>query len=42
MAVADDQATGVAARVVKATRTGRIGDGKTFVVPVAWPEALEF
>jgi nitrogen regulatory protein PII len=33
--VADDQADEVAARVVKAARTGRIGDGKVFVVPVA-------
>ncbi len=40
--VADDQAEEVAARVVKAARTGRIGDGKVFVVSVAWPEALEF
>ena len=22
--------------------TGRIGDGKVFVVPLAWPEPLEF
>jgi nitrogen regulatory protein PII len=40
--VADDQAEEVANQIVKAARTGRIGDGKVFVVPVAWPEALEF
>ena len=32
----------VADRIVKAARTGRIGDGKVFVVPLGWPEALEF
>lgn len=28
-------------RVTRAARTGRIGDGKVFVVPLAWP-AIEF
>ena len=28
--------------IVRAARTGRIGDGKIFVVPVFWPEPLEF
>lgn len=31
----------VVERVMKAARTGRIGDGKVFVVPTAWP-AIEF
>ncbi len=38
VAVADAEAEEVAARVVRAARTGRIGDGKVFVVPMAWPE----
>ncbi|OWK36168.1 P-II family nitrogen regulator [Fimbriiglobus ruber] len=29
-------------RVARAARTGRIGDGKVFVVPVAEPGAIEF
>ena len=32
----------LADRVTKAARTGRIGDGKVFVVPAAWPDAIEF
>ncbi len=40
--VSDDEADEVAARVTKAARTGRIGDGKIFVVPSAWDETLEF
>jgi nitrogen regulatory protein PII len=32
----------LAERVARAARTGRIGDGKVFVVPVAWPEVIEF
>lgn len=32
----------LAERVAKAARTGRIGDGKVFVVPAAWPGAIEF
>ncbi len=31
----------IADRVAKAARTGRIGDGKLFVVPTAW-DAIEF
>jgi len=31
----------LAERVAKAARTGRIGDGKVFVVPTAW-DAIEF
>jgi nitrogen regulatory protein PII len=40
--VADDRAGEVADRIVRAARTGRIGDGKVFVLPVAWPDAIEF
>jgi nitrogen regulatory protein PII len=40
--VSDDRAAEVAERIVKAARTGRIGDGKVFVVPMGWPEAIEF
>jgi nitrogen regulatory protein PII len=40
--VADERYEEVADRIVKAARTGRIGDGKVFVVPLGWPEALEF
>lgn len=40
--VADDQAAELEERVAKAARTGRIGDGKIFVVPAAWDEPLEF
>ncbi len=32
----------VADHLVRAARTGRIGDGKVFVVPMSWPGALEF
>ena len=40
--VADDQAEEVAGQIVKAARTGRIGDGKVFVMSAGWPEPLEF
>jgi nitrogen regulatory protein PII len=40
--VGDDRAEEVAARIARAARTGRIGDGKVFVVPLGWPEAIEF
>ena len=40
--VADDRADEVAERIVKVARTGRMGDGKIFVVDTAWPEPLEF
>jgi len=29
-------------RVAKVARTGRIGDGKVFAVPTAWPHAIQF
>ena len=40
--VADEKYDELAGRVAKAARTGRIGDGKVFVVPAAWPGPLEF
>jgi nitrogen regulatory protein PII len=40
--VGDDRADEVADRIARTARTGRIGDGKIFIVPTAWPEALEF
>lgn len=40
--VADDKADRVVERVIKAARTGRIGDGKIFVLEAAWPDAIEF
>jgi len=40
--VADDRANEVADHMVRAARTGRIGDGKVFMVPLAWPEVIEF
>ena len=40
--VGDQKADEVADRIVRAARTGRIGDGKVFVVNASWPEAIEF
>jgi nitrogen regulatory protein PII len=40
--VSDERAEEVAARIERAARTGRIGDGKLFVIDLAWPTALEF
>jgi nitrogen regulatory protein P-II 2 len=40
--VADGRAAEVADRIVRVARTGRIGDGKVFVLDTAWPEPLEF
>ena len=40
--VADDKYDEVARAVAKAARTGRIGDGKVFVVPDAGVGVLEF
>jgi nitrogen regulatory protein PII len=40
--VTDEQALALSEVVPKVARTGRIGDGKVFVVPVAWNEPLEF
>ncbi len=40
--VSDERAEEVADRIVRSARTGRIGDGKIFVLDMAWPQALEF
>jgi nitrogen regulatory protein P-II 2 len=40
--VADERLNEVADRVVRIARTGRMGDGKVFVVEVAGPAPLEF
>ena len=40
--VSDDRAAEVADRIVRVARTGRIGDGKVFVLDVEWPGVLEF
>ena len=40
--VNDERAQEVADRIARTARTGRIGDGKIFVLNMGWPEALEF
>jgi nitrogen regulatory protein PII len=40
--VSDERVRDVAERITRVARTGRIGDGKIFVLDVAWPEPLEF
>jgi nitrogen regulatory protein P-II 2 len=40
--VSEDRADEVAERITKIARTGRIGDGKIFVLPTSLPEPLEF
>jgi nitrogen regulatory protein PII len=40
--VSDEKSEEVAGRIVRLARTGRIGDGKIFIVPMGWPEPLEF
>jgi nitrogen regulatory protein PII len=42
VSVPDDRADEVADRILRVARTGRIGDGKVFVLTTAWPDALEF
>lgn len=37
-----EDAREVSEAIVAIARTGRIGDGKVFVVPTAWPGGLEF
>jgi nitrogen regulatory protein PII len=41
-AVADEQANTVAEKVAQVARTGRMGDGKVFVLPISWPDPIEF
>jgi nitrogen regulatory protein PII len=40
--VNDDDVDRVADQIVKNARTGRIGDGKIFMLDMGWPEALEY
>lgn len=40
--VSDDRVEQVAERVVKIARTGRMGDGKIFLLEASYPEPLEF
>jgi nitrogen regulatory protein PII len=40
--VSDDRAQEVADRIVRTARTGRIGDGKIFVLNMSLPESIEF
>ncbi len=40
--ITDQQANEIADQLVNIARTGRIGDGKVFVVPTAWPGSLDF
>jgi nitrogen regulatory protein PII len=40
--VSEERADEVSQQIVRAARTGRIGDGKVFVVPLAWSGPLEF
>lgn len=40
--VTDDTERELSDNIARTARTGRIGDGKIFVVPTAWPDALEF
>jgi nitrogen regulatory protein PII len=40
--VHDARVEEVADRIVRTARTGRIGDGKVFVLDSGWPGALEF
>jgi nitrogen regulatory protein P-II 2 len=40
--VSDERAEEVADRIVKIARTGRIGDGKIFMLKMGLPEPLEF
>ena len=40
--VTAEQSAEAAEKVARAARTGRIGDGKIFVVPAAWPGPIEF
>src|SRR5437660_3224196 len=41
--VKDDRAAaGVADRIARTARTGRMGDGKIFELDMGWPEPIEF
>lgn len=40
LCVRDDQAEAVAERIARTARTGRMGDGKVFMVPLGWEEIV--
>lgn len=40
--VNDERAQEVADHIVRSARTGRIGDGKVFVLDMGWPGPLDF
>jgi nitrogen regulatory protein PII len=40
--VSDERAQDVADQIVRSARTGRIGDGKVFVLDMGLPEPLDF
>src|SRR5438067_2546029 len=40
--VTDERADEVANGIVRAARTGRIGDGKVLIVAMGWPDAIVF
>lgn len=40
--VADSQVEKIADRMIRAARTGRMGDGKVFIQSTSMPEPLEF
>jgi nitrogen regulatory protein PII len=42
VSVSDERADEVSDHIMRAARTGRIGDGKVFVLFTSWPDALEF
>jgi len=42
LSIADDRYDEVAERITRLARTGRMGDGKIFVLPLAYPEAIDF
>ena len=39
---ADDLAETLVQQIARTARTGRMGDGKIFILPLALPEAIEF
>ena len=40
--VSDERVRDVAERIARVARTGRIGDGKVFVLDMGWPDSLDF
>jgi nitrogen regulatory protein PII len=40
--VPDERVAEVADQIVRTARTGRIGDGKVFILDMSWPDAIDF